>query len=164
MTLIKHVASNLTFSAISTVTHKASTGGYECMAWFDLKKTNCFQLQWRISAHGAFLLQDRMKSEGKRPIRCGAFFRPNPASPQERLLRCSAVWASVALSCLILCSPTNCGLPGFSVPGVFQARTREWTVPTPGPFWMQRRNWNLWSCTGRWSLHHECHLEGPTHR
>ena len=29
-------------------------------------------------------------------------------------------------SCPTLCDPTDCSLPGFSVPGILQARTLEW--------------------------------------
>ena len=36
--------------------------------------------------------------------------------------------SEVAQSCLTLCSPMDCSLPGSSVPGVFQARTLEWVV------------------------------------
>ena len=33
---------------------------------------------------------------------------------------------SVAQSCLTLCDPMNCSLPGFPVHGIFQARILEW--------------------------------------
>ena len=36
--------------------------------------------------------------------------------------------SEVAQSCLTLCSPMDCSLPGSSVHGVFQARTLEWVV------------------------------------
>ena len=32
----------------------------------------------------------------------------------------------VAQLCLTLCNPMDCSLPGFSVHGIFQARTLEW--------------------------------------
>ena len=32
----------------------------------------------------------------------------------------------VAQSCLTLCDPTDCSLPGSSVHGIFQARVLEW--------------------------------------
>ena len=36
-------------------------------------------------------------------------------------------WVSeVAQSCLTLCSPMNCSLPGSSIHGIFQARILEW--------------------------------------
>ena len=31
-------------------------------------------------------------------------------------------------SCLTLCDPTDCSLPGFSVHGILQARTLEWVA------------------------------------
>ena len=39
----------------------------------------------------------------------------------------------VAQSCLTLCDPMDCSPLGFSVPGIFQARTLEWiAIPFPG--------------------------------
>ena len=35
---------------------------------------------------------------------------------------------SVALSCLTLCDPMDCSLPGSSVHGIFQARIPEWVA------------------------------------
>ena len=37
-------------------------------------------------------------------------------------------FSSVAQSCLTLCDPTDCSLPGSSVPGILQTRTLEWIV------------------------------------
>ena len=34
----------------------------------------------------------------------------------------------VAQSCLTLCDPVNCSLPGSSIPGILQVRILEWTV------------------------------------
>ena len=34
--------------------------------------------------------------------------------------------SEVAQSCLTLCDPMDCSLPGSSVPGIFQARVLEW--------------------------------------
>ena len=34
--------------------------------------------------------------------------------------------SEVAQSCLILCDPMDCSLPGSSVHGIFQARVLEW--------------------------------------
>ena len=31
-------------------------------------------------------------------------------------------------SCLTLCDPMDCSLPGFSIPGILQARTLEWVA------------------------------------
>ena len=37
-------------------------------------------------------------------------------------------WSEVAQSCLTLCDPMDCSLPGFSVHGIFQARVLEWVA------------------------------------
>ena len=37
-------------------------------------------------------------------------------------------WSEVAQSCLTLCNPMDCSLPGFSVYGIFQARVLEWVA------------------------------------
>ena len=46
---------------------------------------------------------------------------------------CSVQFSSVAQSCLTLCDPMDCNLPGSSVHGSLQARILEWVaVPSPG--------------------------------
>ena len=40
--------------------------------------------------------------------------------------------SEVAQSCLTLCDPMDCSLPGSSVRGIVQARVLEW-VPLPSP-------------------------------
>ena len=41
--------------------------------------------------------------------------------------------SEVAQSCLTLCDPVDCGLPGFSVQGIFQARVGSGSpFPSPG--------------------------------
>ena len=35
-------------------------------------------------------------------------------------------WSEIAQSCLTLCNPMDCSLPGSSVHGIFQARILEW--------------------------------------
>ena len=37
-------------------------------------------------------------------------------------------WSEVAQSCLTLCNPVDCSLPGFSIHGIFQARILEWVT------------------------------------
>ena len=37
-------------------------------------------------------------------------------------------WSELAQSCLTLCDPMDCSLPGSSVHGIFQARVLEWVV------------------------------------
>ena len=39
-----------------------------------------------------------------------------------------SVLCLVAQSCLTLCDPMHCSLPGYSVHGIFQARTLEWAA------------------------------------
>ena len=39
--------------------------------------------------------------------------------------------SEISQSCLILCGPVDCSLPGSSVHGILQARILEW-VPSPG--------------------------------
>ena len=44
-------------------------------------------------------------------------------------LMCQAAAAAKSLqSCLTLCDPIDCSLPGSSVPGILQARILEWAV------------------------------------
>ena len=38
----------------------------------------------------------------------------------------AAAAAKSLQSCLTLCDPMDCSLPGSSVPGIFQARVLEW--------------------------------------
>ena len=69
---------------------------------------------------------------------------------------------SVAQSCLILCGPIDCGLPGSSPHGVFQAKILEW-IPVPYSRGSSRPEDQIRvsgiSCIGRQILYHQCHLE-----
>ena len=40
----------------------------------------------------------------------------------------AAATAKSLQSCLTLCDPMDCSLPGFSVHGIFQARVLEWVA------------------------------------
>ena len=48
------------------------------------------------------------------------------------VMRLSGKFAAAAAKslqlCLTLCNPMDCSLPGFSVPGILQARTLEWVA------------------------------------
>ena len=60
-------------------------------------------------------------------------------------------------SCLILCEPMDCSLPGYSVHGILQARILEWVAisSSKGSSWP--RDWtrvSCTSCTGRQVLYH----------
>ena len=43
-------------------------------------------------------------------------------------LRCQIIHNEVAQSCLTLCDPLDCSLPGSSIHGIFQARILEWVA------------------------------------
>ena len=47
-------------------------------------------------------------------------------------LNISVKWSEVAQSCLTLCDPVDCSLPGFSVHGIPQARILGWVTISPG--------------------------------
>ena len=42
---------------------------------------------------------------------------------------------SVANSCLTLCNPMDCNLPGSSVRGILQARILEWVATSFSNYW-----------------------------
>ena len=75
---------------------------------------------------------------------------------------CTSFKVSVCvLSCPTLCDPVDCTLPGFSVHGIFQARTLVWVaIPfSRGASWP--RNWTRISCISgisKWVLYRLCHL------
>ena len=48
----------------------------------------------------------------------------DPLSPSSLEVK----WSEVAQSCLTLCDPMDCSLPGFSVHRIFQARVLEWVA------------------------------------
>ena len=43
-------------------------------------------------------------------------------------LRFISEWSEVTQSCLTLCDPMDCSLPGFSIHGILQARVLEWVT------------------------------------
>ena len=67
----------------------------------------------------------------------------------------------VTKSCLTLCNPMDCSLPGSSVRGISQARILEWVVMSPsrGIFPTQRSNPGL--LRWRWILYCLSHQESP---
>ena len=54
--------------------------------------------------------------------------------------------SGVAQSCLSLCNPMACSLPGFSVHGIFQARILEWVTISFSRRSSQPRDWTRVSC------------------
>ena len=49
--------------------------------------------------------------------------------------------SEVAQSCLTLCDPVDCSLPGFSVHGILQARVLEWVAISFSRGSSQHRDW-----------------------
>ena len=43
------------------------------------------------------------------------------------------IYSEVVQSCLTLCNPMDCSLPGSSVHGIFQARVLEWVATAFSP-------------------------------
>ena len=60
-------------------------------------------------------------------------------------------------SCLTLCNPMDCSLPGSSVHRIFQARIMEWIAFSYSRESSQPKNQtrvSCLSCIGRWILYH----------
>ena len=53
----------------------------------------------------------------------------------------------VTYTCLTLCNPRDCSLPGFSVQGISQARILEWVGMPSSRGSSQPRDWTCISCT-----------------
>ena len=66
----------------------------------------------------------------------------------------SVVLVVQSLSCIQRCDPVDCGPPGSSVHGIFQARMLEWVVISSSEGSSQLRNRTHVSCTGRLNLYH----------
>ena len=72
----------------------------------------------------------------------------------------------VAQSCLPLCDPMDCSLPGSSIHGILQARILEWVAMPSSRESSWPRDWthvSYVSCIGRWVLYHWRHLGSPPH-
>ena len=62
-------------------------------------------------------------------------------------------WSEVAQSCLTLCGPMDCSLPGISVHGIFQARILEWVATSVSRGSSQPRDQTWVDCIGRQILY-----------
>ena len=65
------------------------------------------------------------------------FLGQYPKATETKINKCDPTSfgraSEVTQSCLTLCDPTDCSLPGSSVHGIFQARVLEWVAfPSPG--------------------------------
>ena len=81
---------------------------------------------------------------------------PSPPFPPlySIVIRLCCCW--VTKSCLTLCDPMDCSLPGSSVHGIFQARILEWVAISfsRGSSWPRdQTRVSCISCTGTWMLY-----------
>ena len=85
------------------------------------------------------------ESPGKPTI----FYNCRPNTQSYSLCGCL-----VAKSCVTLCNPMDCSLPGSSVHGISETRILEWVSISfsRGSSWP--RDWTHISCIGRWILYH----------
>ena len=67
----------------------------------------------------------------------------------------------VAQSCLTLCNPMDCSLPGASVHEIFQARVLKWVAISSSRESSLPRNRTHVSCIGRWILYRGNTREAP---
>ena len=70
----------------------------------------------------------------------------SPKHSAETLGACGGQRKLVAHSCLTLCDPMDCSLPGSSVCGILQARVLEWVAISFSRGSSQSRNWTQISC------------------
>ena len=73
----------------------------------------------------------------------------------------SACACSVTQSCLTLCDPMDCSLPGSPVPGVLQARILEWVAFPSSRGSSLSRDRTCVSCISRQILYHWATWEVP---
>ena len=64
-------------------------------------------------------------------------------------------------SCLTLCDPRDCSLPGSSVHGILQARILEWVAIPSSSGSSPPRDWTWVSCSGRQILYHLTYQGSP---
>ena len=89
----------------------------------------------------------------------------------QEVLYFHCVWFKIARmhalsiqSCLTLCDPVECSLPGSSVHGILQARVLEWVAMSSarGSSWPRDRTcMSFVSCIGRRVLYHSRRLGSP---
>ena len=85
-----------------------------------------------------------------------------PVSGSTNILWTWVFVYSVTQSCLTLCSPVDCSLPGSPAHGIFQARVLEWVAISYCNGSSQPRDWTCISCVsciGSKILYHQCYLE-----
>ena len=76
----------------------------------------------------------------------------------HNVLKCPESCCSVAKTCLTLCDPMDCSMPGSllgsSAHGISQAKILEWVVTSLSRGSLQPRDQAYVSCIGRWVLYH----------
>ena len=92
-------------------------------------------------------------------VRCNYFFLLAVQCAGSSLLCSGFLYAALCLvtqSCLTLCGPMGCSLPGSSVHGILQARILEWVAMSSSrgsPQLRDRTRLSSVSCIGRQFLH-----------
>ena len=71
----------------------------------------------------------------------------------NRSIYCGLCASTVVHSCLTLCDPMDCSLPGSSVREIFQARILEWVAISFSRGSSQPKDQVQISCTSRWILY-----------
>ena len=75
-----------------------------------------------------------------------------PLKPPGKSKRCCKVkwtelkWSEVAQSCLTLCDPVDCSLPGSSAHGILHARILEWVAISFSRGSSRPKDWTCISC------------------
>ena len=72
------------------------------------------------------------------------------SSPKEKQYQRMLKWNEVAQSCLTLCDPMDCSLPGSSVHGIFQALVLEWIAISFSSRSSRPRDRTQFSCIVDW--------------
>ena len=119
--------------------------------------------QLRILLFGFYSVGLKMvvlwRTDKKNPERKPSMFLIESRGGRTICLVSWVVYAAAKLlqSCLTVCDPVDCSLPGSSVRGILQARILEWFAMPSSRRSSQPRDWNHVSyvcCIGRWILDH----------
>ena len=93
---------------------------------------------------------------------CGhQFFPPASWVGMREHLCYNSLCVSVAQSCLTLCDPRDCSLPGSSLHGILQARILEWVAMPSSRGSSRPRDGTRVSRIGRQILYHLSHQASP---
>ena len=121
--------------------------------WKSLSLVQLFATPWTIESRNSpgqntgagscSLLQGSSQPRDQTQVSCiaGEFF--NSCATREAQNKSES---EIAQSCLTLCDPTDCSLPGSSVHGIFHARVLEWVAISFSRGSSQPRDWT-------WVLH-----------